>query len=249
MTGRILTGALIAGLVAGFLAAILNLWTLTPLILQAEGFEGGHSHVEGAAAHSHADAKAHTHEDGTTHSHAETGASTPDDGATLSRAVGTVATTLVAYGGFGLLLGAGMALAARTGHRIDARTGLLWGLEGFAAIHLAPAVGLPPELPGLDSAALASRQMWWAFCVAATATGLACLAFGRLAGVIVLGVALILLPHAIGAPQPDTHGGTVPPGLAAAFATRSLGVAALSWAVLGTLAGLLAERQPVRAPA
>ena len=249
MTGRILTGALIAGLAAGFLAAILNLWTLTPQILQAEGFEGGHSHAEGAAAHSHADATAHSHDDGTAHSHAEAGASTPDDGATLSRAMGTVATTLVAYAGFGLLLGAGMALAVRSGHRIDARTGLIWGLGGFAAIHLAPAVGLPPELPGLDSAALASRQMWWAFCVAATATGLACLAFGRLAGVIVLGVALILLPHAIGAPQPDTHGGTVPPGLAAAFATRSLGVAALSWAVLGTLAGLLAERQPVRAPA
>jgi cobalt transporter subunit CbtA len=249
MTGRILTGALIAGLVAGFLAAILNLWTLTPLILQAEGFEGGHSHAEGAAAHSHADATTHSHDDGTAHTHGSEAASEPGQTAALSRAMGTVATTLVAYAGFGLLLGAGMALAARAGHQTDAQTGLLWGLGGFAALHLAPAVGLPPELPGLDSAALASRQMWWAFCVAATATGLACLAFGRLAGVIVLGAALILLPHAIGAPQPATHGGTVPPGLAAAFATRSLGVAALSWAVLGTLAGLLAERQPVGAPA
>jgi cobalt transporter subunit CbtA len=231
VTSRILTGALIAGLAAGLLAAILNLWTLTPLILQAEVFEGGHAHE-------------HSHDDGTTHVHAGEA-----EGQTLSRALGTVATTLVAYAGFGLLLGAGLAVAARFGHRIDARTGLLWGLAGFACVHLAPAVGLPPELPGLDSAGLVARQLWWAFCVAATATGLACLAFGRLTGVLILGVALILLPHALGAPQPAEFGGTVPPGLAAAFATRALGVAALAWAALGTLAGALAQREPVRAPA
>jgi hypothetical protein len=37
--------------------------------------------------------------------------------------------------------------------------------------------------------------------------------------------------------------------LSAAFATRSLGVAALAWAALGTLAGALAERRPLLARA
>jgi predicted cobalt transporter CbtA len=122
MSLRILSGAMVAGLVAGFAAALLNLWTLTPLILEAEGFEAPHAH------------------DGVEHAHA---AEAPGP----SRAFGTVATTLVAYAGFGLLLGAGMALAARTGIAVDARRGLLWGFGGFAAVHLAPAVGLPPELP------------------------------------------------------------------------------------------------------
>ncbi len=230
MTGRILTGALLAGLVAGFLAALLNIWTLTPLILEAETFEA-------AAVHVHSDGTAHAHSD---EGHAPAG---------LSRSFGTVATTLVAYAGFGLVLGAAMALAARQGVRVEGRTGLLWGLAGFAAVQLAPAVGLPPELPGMASADLAARQAWWALCVAATAGGLAALAFGRSLPWLALGAALILLPHAIGAPQPLAPEGTVPPGLAAQFATRALGVAALSWAVLGALAGALAERVPVRQPA
>lgn len=222
MSPRILSGALVAGLVAGLLAALLNLWTLTPLILEAEGFEGAHLH------------------DGEEHVHAA-------EPAGLSRAFGTVATTLVAYAGFGLLLGAGMALAARSGVAVDARRGLLWGLGGFAALHLAPAVGLPPELPGLEAADLSARQAWWALTVAATALGLAILAFGRGAAQAALGAALILLPHALGAPQAGGHQGAVPPGLAAAFATRSLGVAAVSWALLGALAGAWAARPaPVR---
>ncbi|TNC74814.1 CbtA family protein [Rubellimicrobium roseum] len=228
MTSRTLTGALIAGLVAGLLAAALNLWALTPLIQEAETFEG-------ATVHVHEDGTEHVHEAAHSHEAAPEG---------LARSFGTVATTLVAYAGFGLLLGVGMATAARMGHAPGLRTGLLWGLGGFAAIQLAPAVGLPPELPGTASADLAARQMWWALCAASTATGLAALAFGRNAGVAALGVALVLLPHLLGAPQPPSHDGLVPPGLAAAFATRSLGVAALSWALLGALTGLLAQRAP-----
>jgi cobalt transporter subunit CbtA len=231
VTARILTGALVAGLAAGFLAALLNLWTLTPLILEAEVFEGA----------------AHAHEDGTEHAHAAPSAGEESGG--LARSFGTIATTLVAYAGFGLAMGAAMAAAARNGHAVTARRGLLWGLAGFAAVQLAPAVGLPPELPGADAAPLAARQAWWALCVGCTALGLAAYAFGRGAAWLVLGAALILLPHALGAPQPLSHDGLVPPGLAAAFATRSLGVAALSWAALGPLAGALAERAPARQPA
>ena len=226
MTSRILSGALIAGLAAGLLAALMTLWTLTPLILEAEGFETRPEHAhDGSAPHVHAEA--------------------PD----LSRALGTVTMTVVAYAGFGLALGAGMALAARAGHAVDARRGLLWGLAGFLAVHLAPAVGLPPELPEMPSAGLAARQAWWVLCVAATAAGLAALAFGRSPSWIALGAAMILLPHALGAPQPPSRWGLPPPGLTAAFATRSLGVAALSWAALGALAGALAERRPVPAQA
>ena len=230
MTSRVLTGALIAGLVAGFLAALLNLWALTPLILRAEVFEAA--------------AEVHAHADGTSHVHAATSEDAP-----LDRALGTVAMTLVAYAGFSLVLGAAMAAAARHGRRIDARTGLLWGLAGFAAVQLAPAVGLPPELPGMEGASLAARQSWWVLCVGATAFGLVALAFGRGRAWLALGAVLIVLPHAWGAPQPPAHESLVPPDLAAAFATRSLGVAALSWAVLGLLAGLLSERAPTRQPA
>nr|WP_246849505.1 CbtA family protein [Rubellimicrobium arenae] len=239
-----MSGALIAGLAAGLLAAALNLWTLTPLILQAEAFEGpAHSHAGDGTAHDHG---AHDH-DGA-EGLADAG-HVHEDASGLSRSFGTIAMTLVAYAGFGLVLGAGMAAAERAGHVPSARTGVLWGLAGFAAVQLAPAVGLPPELPGTVSADLAARQMWWALCAASTATGLAALAFGRGATTPLLGVALILVPHLLGAPQPPSHEGLVPPGLAAAFATRSLGVAVLSWAVLGALTGALSRRAPARVPA
>lgn len=241
MTSRVLTGALIAGLVAGLLAAILNLWTLTPLILRAEVFEAAGS----ASSHDHGAPEVHIHDDGSEHVHDAPGEGT----GMLDRALGTVAMTLVAYMGFGLVMGAGMAAAARNGHRLDARAGLLWGLAGFAAVQLAPAVGLPPELPGMEGASLAARQSWWVLCVGATALGVAALAFGRGLPWLALGAALVLLPHLLGAPQPPGRESLVPPGLSAAFATRSLGVASLSWAVLGALAGALAERAPLRRPA
>lgn len=224
VTSRILSGALVAGLAAGLLAALLDLWAVTPLILEAEAFELGAAHADGGG--------------GTDLQAVEAG---------LPRAFGTVATTLVAYAGFGLALGAGMALAARAGHGIGLRRGAAWGLAGFLAAHLAPAAGLPPELPGMAAADLAARQAWWALCVGATAMGLAALAFGRGAAWIALGAALILLPHALGAPQPPSYEGLPPPGLTAAFATRSLAVAALAWVALGALAGALAERRPARA--
>jgi len=48
---------------------------------------------------------------------------------------------------------------------------------GFVAFSLAPAAGLPLGLPGMAAAALEARQIWWVCTVAATAAGLALLAF------------------------------------------------------------------------
>ena len=59
------------------------------------------------------------------------------------------------------------------------REGLLWGLGGFAVFMLAPSLGLPPELPGMPAAELGPRQVWWLLTAAATAAGLALLAFRR----------------------------------------------------------------------
>jgi cobalt transporter subunit CbtA len=145
----------------------------------------------------------------------------------------TLAMNLVTYTGFALLMVAGFAIADRSGHRLTPRSGLVWGLAGFLAIQLAPAVGLPPELPGTVAADLVSRQIWWVATAASTIGGLALIAFGGnlLKGLI--GTGLILLPQLVGAPHPEAYFGIAPPELSAQFATASLGVAAASWAVLG----------------
>ncbi len=216
--------ALIAGLAAGVVAALLQIFALVPLILEAELYETG--------------ARVHFSE-GSIQSIAEA----PAIGGELSRHLGTLAINLVAWVGFALVLVAGFALAARSGHRVDARRGIVWGLAGFAALTLAPSFGLPPELPGTISAEMHSRQMWWIGCALSTAAGLALLGFGRGPAWLIGGVALLALPHLIGAPHLDTYFGASAPELAALFAARALGVSAVAWVVLGASAGWLWSRE------
>lgn len=221
MLRRLLTISLLAGLAAGVLATLVQSALLTPLILEAELYEGG-----SAPAHDHGAATA-AHE----HEHA---------GMDLERFAFTLMANLLAGVGFALLLNAAVTLRGGT---LTARAGVLWGLAGFAAFALAPALGLPPELPGSEAADLAARQLWWLGTAAATAGGLALAAFGRSRALQAAGIVLLALPHVFGAPAPEKLGGSAPPELAAHFAVLSLFAAALFWAALGGLSGLLQERR------
>lgn len=230
MLGRILTAALVAGLVAGLVATGLQMARLWPLIQAAESFEapaaaGAHGH--GAAAQPQA-APADAAHDG------------------FERPLFTTIFNLLAGFGFALLLNGAIALRrAAGGPSLDWRQGLLWGLGGFAAFGLAPALGLPPELPGMASAELLPRQLWWVGTAAATAAGLALMLWARAWPWRTAGAVLLLLPHVIGAPRPATiEGGALPAPLAAEFAIASLAVAAIFWMVLGAVSGLLQRRLP-----
>lgn len=216
MLRRLLLTALVAGTLAGLAAAAVQQVKAVPLLLQAEAYEkaaGGE---------------------------AEDGAWEPAPG--MERIAYRVATDVIAGIGFGLILSGAFALDGLAGGRIDPKRGVLWGLGGFAAFSLAPALGLPPELPGMAAAALGARQAWWLGTVTATAAGIGLLAFGARLPWRALGIALLLLPHLIGAPHPSEEGGTVPPELAAAFAAASLVSAALFWLVLGGAGGWVYRR-------
>ena len=161
----------------------------------------------------------------------------------MERLVFTTLATIVTFSGFGLLLVAGFALAERFGAAPRAAvTGVIWGLAGFAALQLAPAMGLAPELPGSAAAEMGARQVWWVGTVAATAIGLALATLSHGRALALAGVALVAAPHVIGAPHPDGFAGVAPPELSALFAARSLGVGAVAWAVLGGFAGMLWTR-------
>src|SRR5262245_49917981 len=81
----------------------------------------------------------------------------------------TAAGTILTGIGFAALLLSAVTLG---GFGFDVRRGLLWGLAGFACFSVAPALGLPPEPPGVPVADLRARQLWWAFTVCATTLGL-----------------------------------------------------------------------------
>jgi len=123
------------------------------------------------------------------------------------------------------------------GVAVGTRRGVLWGAAGFAVFVLAPAAGLPPELPGAIKAPLEERQLWWLFATAATAGGLGMLVFQARRAWLGVGILLILLPHIIGAPQTEVHGSTMPAELAATYVGTTVGAMALFWVVLGGLAG------------
>ena len=227
MLKTLLASALFAGLIAGLFAAGLQQALLVPLIAEAELYETG------ALIHFGAEI-------------IESGAAAGHEivaGTDLARSLLTVLTTVLATCGFGLILVAGFALAERMKlTRIDLRTGLLFGLGGFASIQLLPSMGLSPELPGAAAGELAQRQLWWLATVAGTAIGIALIAWGNTAAKIA-GAVLIAAPHLVGAPHPHEFEGVVPPELSALFAARVLVVGALGWAALGALAGHFWSRE------
>lgn len=244
MFQRMLTGALFAGAAAGLIAALLHFAFVQQVILLGEQYESGELvHFQNAMpapdghAHDHGDDHAHDegHADGAAHPHGAAGSD-------LQRNALTVAFTVLIYVSYAVMLFAGFGLAESTGRRIDAQTGLLWGLAGFAAFQLAPAMGLPPELPGTVAADLAERQVWWWMTVGLTAGGISLLAYGRKVWMFVLAGAALALPHAIGAPQIEGYWGVAPPEVGALFAARVLGVGLVVWAVLGWIGGHLWSR-------
>jgi cobalt transporter subunit CbtA len=120
--------------------------------------------------------------------------------------------------------------------------GLLWGLAGYATFVLAPTLGLPPELPGTAAADLALRQTWWIGTAASTAAGIALLVFGRNALLKVLGVAILVVPHVIGAPQPAVHSMLAPEALEAQFKIASQLTNMVFWLALGLISAWLFRR-------
>jgi cobalt transporter subunit CbtA len=228
-----------AGLLAGILLAALQTFATVPLILQAETFENagaGHDHGAPADAAPAETTLAETAPAAPAEAEEEE-AWGPEDG--FERFAYTVAVNIISGIGFALLLVAASEFAGGIGNW---RQGTLWGFAGFAVFTLAPGLGLPPELPAMPAADLFARQVWWIGTVIATAAGLALIAFRGTAALSILGVALIVLPHVIGAPQPESHDSAVPAGLHHQFVVAVTVTNLIFWVALGGIVGLVRQR-------
>lgn len=225
MIGRVLLAAILAGIAAGLLMGGIQHVRLTPMIIVAESFEGA------APAHDHGTAAAASAAD---HQHEQDAEGwMPADG--FERTFYTTVTAMLTGAAFALML-AGISLLA--GIPITAANGAIWGLCGFLAATLAPAAGLPPELPGVPAADLGARQIWWVSTIVATGLALLIVAKSKQLMTLAAAAILIALPHLIGAPAPVTHETAVPAGLAASFAANTIAAGAVFWVLIGTLLGL-----------
>ena len=219
-----------AGLAVCLAVTVLQAFTTEPLILDAERFEQA-----GAAGHDHGLAGEDLAEAGGHHHGAE--AWQPADG--FERTAFTALANLVMGIAVSAIL---ISLMLIEGEPIDGRRGLLWGAAGFVAASLLPALGLPPELPGTPAADLVDRQVWWLATVAASAGGIALIMLGRHWALRAVGVAILVLPHAIGAPPPPSHDVAYPGAPAGEFVIASLIVSAVLWTLAGATAGWLHQR-------
>lgn len=247
MNMKAVASAVIAGAVAGLIAALLQLWLVQPVLLHAELYESGQlTHVADASGHDHGDEAGHDHaHDAPDHAvadHAEAAPAAdhaapahggfqidpPRDGL-------SVLFSILLYAGYGLLMLAVVLFTMSRGRVFTLRDGILWGIAGFLSVQFIPAIGLAPELPGMAAAELSARQLWWTGTVIASAAALWLIAFGRNWAAWGAAIVLLLLPQIIGAPAPAEFTGPTPPELAAEFGARALGVGLAGWVTLGLM--------------
>jgi len=189
---RIIYCAILVGLVTGVLLSSLQIASLNPIILAAEAYQtsAGES-ATGNDGDGHSD-HAHEHDED---------AWMPADG--LQRTAYTLLANMLVSTGFAAIMLALMNLSRLARKRsISWSQGSLWGLAGFTAMFLAPALGLPPEIPGVTAAPVEHRQIWWLLTALSVAIGLGIFAFTS--GYIkALGVLFLAIPYVVGAPQTD----------------------------------------------
>lgn len=243
MIVKTLLAALVAGLIAGVFMTGAQQLRVVPLILHAETYEGGlPAHAEHAEISPLSGLATALSPISPAHAHGAEGDEHEEGGGMLfgmSRFSGTLMANLVAGAGFALLL-AGLSLL--TGQSLNAENGLVWGALGWLAVHLLPAIGLPPELPGFPAADLAARQGWWLSAVILSGAGLALIGLRRALPARIAGLVLIALPHLWGAPQPADLASPVPAVLGAEFAVAALATTLAFWLVLGLVSGWLNDR-------
>ncbi|MGO2770789.1 CbtA family protein [Pseudomonas taetrolens] len=227
MIKRIAQTAGFTGLLAALLLTVLQSLWVSPLILQAETYE------------TPAASEVHEHANSSVAGHAhDAEAWEPEDG--WQRVLSTTGGNLVVAVGFALML-AGLYTLRRPTRTSQ---GLLWGLAGYATFCLAPTLGLPPELPGTAAADLLQRQIWWITTAASTAVGIALLAFGKHWALKLLAVAIVLVPHVFGAPQPQVHSSLAPQELESQFKIASQLTNLAFWLALGVISTWLFRRNP-----
>jgi cobalt transporter subunit CbtA len=259
MIVRYLLAALVAGLFSGVLMTAAQEARVVPLILHAEEFEGGGETApatEGTTPSTDGATQTQTQE------HSSLGAVLLDVASSLSpisvayahegeeheeggimfgmnRFSGTLLANLVTGSGFALLL-AGFSLVS--GHPITVANGALWGAAGWLAVHMLPAIGLPPELPGFPAADLGDRQVWWVATILLSAGGLYLLFLKDGIVAKIAGIVLIAAPQVYGAPQPGDISSNVPAVLGAEFAVAALATTLFFWIVLGLSLGFANEK-------
>lgn len=224
----LLAAALTALFAALMLTIVQAIW-VTPLIQEAESYESTRdttaSADQGAETHS---VEQHAESHGFAE-HGDEGEWQPADG--WQRTAFTFTANLVMGLGYSLLLmGAYLLWRQPSG----LWSGVAFGVAGFVVFFASPSLGLPPELPGTVAAPVSVRQVWWATTALLTGGALLLLFSGPFSWLKALaGVALLLAPRFIPAPEPEIHAALAPEDLQHRFVIATTLANAGFWVLLG----------------
>jgi cobalt transporter subunit CbtA len=218
MLGRVLLAAILSGFAAGLILGVIQHVRLTPMILAAEMVETG--------APAHGEIQDH-----------DADSWLPADG--IERTFYAILTSALTGAGFAAML-SGLSLVLTIS--LTAANGVFWGLCGFLAVSLAPAAGLPPELPGMVAGDVQARIFWWLLTVVCTAAALWLALVKRKPWTIAAALALVFAPHIIGAPHASVSEIKLTPSLVQTFVANSLAINALFWCLLGLFLGHAMDR-------
>lgn len=218
MFRNLFLAALVAALCAGLVTSAFQAWRVTPLIFAAEAYEGGEAEAHDHEAEAAPAAEAHAHD-------ADEWA--PQDG--FERTAYTLVSNLLMAAGYALIIG---AVSVAFNLPITFANALYWAFGGFAAFSLAPALGLPPGMPGMPVADTFARQVWWFGAAISTGAAFILVAKIRAPWALAVAIVLVLLPQFIAAPAAPADPSDVPPRLTAEFVSVVLFNAALFWVAL-----------------
>ncbi len=237
-----MTAACISGLIAGTILTCLQSAKVFSLIYKAEEFENGEfihyksSPQEKLSSKTQEDHQVnHKGSPSAVHEHEED-AWAPKDG--IQRWLFTLLANTSLATGWSFLLCSVLLFV----QRINLKTGVLLGVLGYLTFFVAPSLGLSPELPGTEAASLDRRQAWWVFTVLATGGAFCLLFFSKNYFAKSFAVLLLILPHVIGAPHPEVHGGTAPDAMLKAFILATFITNGVFWLILGSTNSLIFKK-------
>jgi cobalt transporter subunit CbtA len=165
MFRSLILSACMIGVILGLVVTAVQAVGVTPILLDSEQYEMAEAP---AAPHRHSEQADHHHES-TAEDHHGAGWA-PADGA--ERTFYTAISNIFAGIGFAAVMLVVMAQLREWGKlTLTPSRGLLLGSVGYLAIFVAPSVGFPPEIPGMASAPLEGRQLWWVFTVLMALSG------------------------------------------------------------------------------
>ena len=204
---------LLAGVIAGSLLSVLQYFSVLPIIREAERYENQIT-VSGMPDHGHEQGSPEWQ---------------PAEGG--ERLGFTWLANMAVASGFGLIM-AGLMGVRKPSDWIHA---IIFGLSGYYAFFLAPAVLLTPELPGVDTPDLQSRQLEWFSIVLLSLAGIGAMASSTRVPLRMIGVTLLIAPFVlIGRHEPE-YSVPVPADLKSVFALMTGFSNLIFWLSLGLL--------------